>query len=52
MKREIPGDHGTPMPVKTPVNFRARKDELVNTNKAAMKKLMLVSFVSFFFIIA
>jgi solute carrier family 30 (zinc transporter), member 2 len=43
---------GTPMPVKTPINFAERMDAQKKTNKEAMKKLFLVSFVSVFFITA
>ena len=49
-KREIPEAWGTPMPVKTPVNFQARKKEINENNKKALKKLMIVAFVSIFFI--
>ena len=43
---------GTPAPVKTPVNFAQRKEEQEKQNKAAMRKLLTVSFVSVFFIVA
>lgn len=43
---------GTPMPVQTPINFAARLEMQKEGNKAAMKKLMVVSFVSVFFITA
>lgn len=43
---------GTPMPVKTPLNFRAIKAKMEDQNKKAEKKLLLVAFVSVFFIVA
>ena len=45
-------EKGTPMPCKTPINFRARKVQLEQSNKKAMSKLLVASFVSFFFIVA
>jgi hypothetical protein len=47
---EIPEAKGTPLPVKTPINFRVRKAQIEENNKKAMKKLYLVAFVSIFFI--
>ena len=41
---------GTPMIVKTPIDFQARMDAQKRTNQAAMKKLCIVMFVSVFFI--
>ena len=49
---DLPEAKGTPMALKTPINFRERKIIIEKQNAAAMKKLFLVSFVSFFFIIA
>jgi zinc transporter 2 len=49
---EIPEAYGTPMPVKTPINFAARRKQISDNNRKAMRKLALVSFVSVFFIIA
>ena len=49
---DIPEAIGTPMPVKTPINFRARKLKMEDQNRKAMRKLMIVSFVSIFFIVA
>jgi hypothetical protein len=49
---DLPDAKGTPMPVKTPINFRARKAKLEDSNRAAMRKLIIVSFVSIFFIVA
>ena len=43
---------GTPLPVKTPINFAARLEAQKKTNEAAMKKLCVVMFVSVFFITA
>ena len=43
---------GTPMPVKSPVNFEQRLEMQKQSNSAAMKKLITVSFVSVFFITA
>lgn len=40
------------MPVKTPINFQQRLDSQKKSNDAAMKKLVIVSFVSVFFITA
>jgi len=40
------------MMVKTPVNFAARQESEKKTNQAAMRKLIIVSFVSVFFITA
>lgn len=40
------------MPVKTPINFAARLEMQKESNKAAMRKLWIVSFVSVFFITA
>lgn len=51
-KQDLPDFHGTPMPVKTPINFRARKEKLQRQNDNAMKKLFIACFVSFFFIVA
>lgn len=38
------------MPVKTPINFQARKQKIQETNRKAMRKLLIVAFVSVFFI--
>jgi zinc transporter 2 len=46
----IPEAHGTPMAVKTPINFLARKHAAAESNKKSMRKLLIVSFVSVFFI--
>jgi hypothetical protein len=43
---------GTPLPVKTPINFKQRQELSKKDNSAALKKLLTVSFVSVFFIIA
>lgn len=43
---------GTPMPVKTPVNFDQRLAMQKESNNAAQKKLITVSIVSVFFITA
>ena len=43
---------GTPLPVKTPINFAQRLESAGKNNAAAMRKLMTVSFVSVFFITA
>ena len=43
---------GTPMPVKTPVNFEERLNMQKDSNRAAKKKLITVSIVSIFFITA
>ena len=43
---------GTPMPVKTPINFTERQVAQKETTNAAKKKLMTVAFVSVFFITA
>jgi len=43
---------GTPMPVKTPVNFEQRLVSQKESTNAAKKKLLTVSFVSVFFITA
>lgn len=41
----------TPMiAVKTPINFQSRKESFKKQNDAAMKKLFIACFVSFFFI--
>lgn len=40
------------MPVKTPINFRAQKLKLELENKKAERKLLIVSVVSVFFIVA
>ena len=48
---ELPEANGTPIPVKTPINFKARKQSLEESNRKAMKKLLLATFVSGFFII-
>lgn len=50
-KAVLPEAWGTPLPAKTPVNFAARKRALEESNKDAMKKLMIACFVSGFFII-
>jgi hypothetical protein len=47
---EIPEAKGTPMPVKTPINFRAKKKSFEESNKKAMKKLCTVFFISIIFI--
>lgn len=39
------------MPVKTPIGFRERKEKLEESNRKAMKKLIIVSIVSIFFIV-
>lgn len=46
---EHPDFLGTPHPVKTPINFKARKLEIKENNRKAMRKLCLVSVVSVFF---
>lgn len=46
----IPEAMGTPMAVKTPINFLARKEAAKEANKKSMRKLLIVSFVSVFFI--
>ncbi len=51
MHEDIPEAIGTPLPVKTPINFRLRKEQLKDNNKKAMKKLLTVASVSVFFII-
>ena len=43
---------GTPIPMKSPINFESRLAAQKKTNEAAMKKLCLVMFVSVFFITA
>ena len=43
---------GTPMPVKSPVNFEQRLEMQKESNKAAKKKLITVSLVSTIFIAA
>ena len=43
---------GTPMPVKSPVNFEARLVEQKESTRAAKRKLLTVSIVSVFFITA
>lgn len=43
---------GTPMPIKSPINFERHLDKQKESNKAAMKKLTIVAFVSVFFITA
>ena len=43
---------GTPMPVKSPVNFEARLVEQKKSTRAAKRKLLTVSIVSVFFITA
>ena len=43
---------GTPMPVKSPINFEARLVEQKESTRAAKKKLLTVSIVSIFFITA
>jgi Co/Zn/Cd efflux system component len=48
----IADDKGTPMPVKTPINFRAVRARIENSNRKAMRKLAIVSCVSVFFIVA
>jgi len=48
---DIPEAKGTPMPVKTPINFKARKEKLERDNKAAMRKLILTSILTSFFIV-
>ena len=47
----LPEAYGTPLPAKTPINFKARKDALEASNKDAMKKLLIACFVSGFFIV-
>ncbi|CDW83914.1 zinc transporter of isoform 1 [Stylonychia lemnae] len=51
MYKDIPEARGTPIPVKTPINFKARKQSLENSNRSAMKKLIIASCVSFVFIV-
>lgn len=51
-RQEMPEMMGTPMPVKTPLNFRAMKAKIEKQNKKAERKLMSVAFVSIFFIVA
>ena len=41
---------GTPMAVKTPINFLARKNAAADNNRKALRKLYIVAFVSVFFI--
>jgi len=43
---------GTPVPVKTPINFQQRKTQQELSNKQAQRKLCIVAFVSVFFIAA
>ena len=43
---------GTPMPIKSPVNYEQRLAMQKESNGAAMKKLIIVSCVSVFFITA
>ena len=43
---------GTPMPVKTPIDFKKRMIEQKDANKKAMRKLITVACVSVFFIAA
>jgi len=43
---------GTPIPMKSPINFESRLAAQKKTNEAAMKKLCIVMFVSVFFITA
>ena len=43
---------GTPMPVKSPVNFEQRLEMQKESNTAAKKKLITVSLVSTIFIAA
>lgn len=50
--KDIPEAFGTPLPVKTPINFAAIKKKAEENNKKAMRKLMFVAFISVFFIIA
>ena len=50
-KVQLPEAYGTPLPAKTPVNFKARKEALESSNKEAMRKLLIACFVSTFFII-
>jgi len=38
------------MPVKTPINFMAKKKEIQESNRKALRKLMIVSSVSVIFI--
>ena len=52
MNSDLPEMKGTPMPVKTPINFRARKQSQEKSQSAAMRKLYCVAFCSVFFIIA
>jgi len=49
--KDIPEARGTPIPVKTPINFKARKESLERSNSKAMKKLLIASFVSLIFIV-
>jgi len=43
---------GTPMPVKTPINFEQRLAMQKESTRAAQKKLITVAVVSCFFITA
>ena len=43
---------GTPMPVKTPVNYAERKAIKEKQNRDALKQLIKVSIMSVFFITA
>ena len=49
--RMMPEDYGTPLPAKTPINFKARKAAIERSNSSAMRQLLIACFVSMFFII-
>lgn len=48
---ELPEARGTPIPVKTPINYKAIKQSYEESNRKAMNKLLLATCVSFFFIV-
>ena len=46
-----PEAYGTPLPKKTPINFEKRKAALAESNRSAMKRLIIATTVSFLFVI-
>lgn len=43
-------DHLSPVMVKTPINFKAKKETVEESNRKAMRKLIIVTCISFIFI--
>lgn len=50
-KLEIPEAKGTPIAMKTPINFKAKREKMQKNNDVAMRKLVLTSILTMFFIV-